>query len=284
MTIDNSNAAVAVPVEQWRNSKAKAILQEALSSREIPVSSKDMSAKDVFDKYSKCPEFGGVVYDSTFTRRLRDLRNQQKRKNEDEDVKVDWTKSSAKKFLKDAFKDGTISIDCTTNGGPEQVWELHCKNNPFFVGMHCNDAFKRRLKSVCDDFKRKEKRSKDDLLAYQVYIKNHPRPTHNYRGEPQWDGSDAQKFLKDDMKQGEHLKYDRPSQFRETRPEYLLFGKKAFRSHIHQEKRLKKLHNYLEHIKQGKEKERKQLLEKQTSQATTLQQKKARKEQNTFRT
>ena len=54
------------------------------------------------------------------------------------------------------------------------------------------------------------------------------------RGEPCWEGSDAQNLLKQDVDNGLHLQL-KPKQLRETRSEYKLFGVRKFQKHIDQE-------------------------------------------------
>ena len=55
------------------------------------------------------------------------------------------------------------------------------------------------------------------------------------------------------MKANKHVGM-KPQSFRETRPEYMMFSKTVFQKHIHQEKRLWKLENYLQAKAEGKKK------------------------------
>ena len=88
----------------------------------------------------------------------------------------------------------------------------------------------------------------------------------NHRGEPQWDGSDAQMFLKEDITAGKHLLYKTPSEFCATRDEYKALPKKVFRGHIHQEKRLRKLFNLINNKRNEKAQKQKQQQAKQQAQ------------------
>ena len=85
----------------------------------------------------------------------------------------------------------------------------------------------------------------DDKKVHDIFRKNHPIRTHNDKGELRWEGSLAEYYLKEDMAKDLHIGV-KPEDFRQTREEYLLFSKNVFRGHIHQEKKLKKLYNYLE--------------------------------------
>lgn len=53
---------------------------------------------------------------------------------------------------------------------------------------------------------------------------------------PRWDGSAAQRLLKEDIEEGEH-KQLQPRELRMTREEYQVFPLHVFRKHIHQEVR-----------------------------------------------
>lgn len=263
----------------WRTSAAKKLLQKALRNGDIPTDTKVMGPKAVYEKYKDHPEFDGIDYDNTFTRRLRDLRKQEIHVDDEKDVAVDWKNSAAKQFIKELFKSKTIPLDYSATIGAKQVWDLHCKNDPAFVGMNYNDTFKRRLKSVCDDHARKDERADKDLEAYLNYQKLHPRPTHNARGEPQWDGSKAQEWLKHDVTAGTHLEYEnKPSQLRLTRPEYQLFGVDTFRAHLHQELRLRKYYNYRDKKRNDDDAKVQKELKKQSAKAAKAEEAKAEKE------
>jgi hypothetical protein len=68
---------------------------------------------------------------------------------------------------------------------------------------------------------------------------NHPPPTHDCRGIPPWEGSDAERLLKQDMDDGLHDTM--PSiQLHSTRHEYGAFPPTVFRKHIDQERQYRK--------------------------------------------
>jgi hypothetical protein len=134
------------------------------------------------------------------------------------------------------------------------------------------------FRDVCDDFNKKEKRADNDHEAFLAFNKNHPRPTHNYRGEPQWDGSDAQRLLKEDVVAGVHLNYSTPSELRLSRPEYQVYGVDVFRAHLHQEKRLRKYYNFCDQDRAQKLEMRKEDFKKQQKKAQAAATAKAAKE------
>ena len=231
--------------ENWKNHPAKHLLRKALKDGDIPADSSQLGPKAVYEKYKHTDAFANMPYDSNFTRRLRDLRKRSTEKEDDK--KVDWQNHSAKKYLLEAFYDGTIPVGYSNSIGAQAVWDQHCKNNSLFEGMNYNEAFQRRLKSVEEKYSKKLERKAADRQAFDIYRRNHPIEPCNEAGELRWDGSDAQALLKEDMELGKHTEYaGRPRAFRETRPEYQQFSKKQIREHIQQEKRLGKFKNYLE--------------------------------------
>lgn len=77
--------------------------------------------------------------------------------------------------------------------------------------------------------------SATDEAALDHDRKLFPIPEFNYRGEPRWEGSSAQRLLKEDIKKGAHLTMT-PEEFYYSRPEYTnSYGLTIIRQHIYQE-------------------------------------------------
>ena len=131
---------------------------------------------------------------------LRLLRNKHKDGdlvNEDTIKKVIvWSKSAAKQYLKKAFREGLIPDNIDKKEDMKEIWDDLCEDNAAFARMEFDDAFVRRMRAVRDDYNKKVVRRDDDLKAFLAAKENHPTPEFNSRGEPQWNGSDAQKELK----------------------------------------------------------------------------------------
>ena len=156
------------------------------------------------------------------------------------------------------------------------MWKDHCEGHPAFARLKLNDEFKRRLKSVRDDYVLKAERCKHDLVAFQAAKKNHPTPEFNSRGEPQWNGSAAQAILKEMVALGEHAGIDpkdiwsgeAQKQFKEKhaagqacshiwingdlKATFQVYGLDTFRDHIYQEERLRKFNHYVSKLKKKK--------------------------------
>lgn len=70
----------------------------------------------------------------------------------------------------------------------------------------------------------------------------HPPPATNFRGEPYWEGSAAQKILKKNVADGVHRGM-RPADYYKLRPEFQQFLPKTIAGHVIQEERLIKFYH-----------------------------------------
>ena len=100
--------------------------------------------------------------------------------------------------------------------------------------MSFDQTFVRRFKSVSDDHKRKVAMCESDLAAFNAAKKNHPTPDVNARGEPQWNGSNAQKHLKELVAEGVTTD-QKPELLWKQNTEFQVYSKKTFQDHICQE-------------------------------------------------
>ena len=243
--------------EEWK--AVSDLLKAALLGNEIPVEPREMKPKVVWKKCkdSKHPAIQCVDYDNKqirdkFTRILRSKRSKHKDgdlENEGKKVIV-WKKSAAKQFLKLAFREKTIPTDYIDS---EWVWQNHCSTHPAFKRLKFDAAFTRRLDAVREDYIKKVSRCETDLEAYKIAKRNHPTPEFNCRGEPQWNGSEAQKRLKEIVSNGEHdAEGVSPKTLWESDERFQAYSLPTFRDHIYQEKRLLKFDYYLELLKQKK--------------------------------
>lgn len=242
--------------EQWK--EVRALLREGLLSNHIPVESTEMRPKVVWQKYMdeanpaiQCIDYDDKSIRDKYTRILRDVRKKHKNgdlENENKPKLIKWIKSLAKQVLKKAFRAEHISPTYTD---AKQVWNDHCKDHPAFKNMKYDDAFERRLGTVRDDYLKKLERSKIDQKAYTIAKENHPTPALNSRGEPQWNGSEAQRLLKELVAAGGQINKE-PKVLWASQAEYKVYTLKTFRDHIYQEQRLLKFERYLEQLKQTK--------------------------------
>ena len=162
---------------------------------------------------------------------------------------VDWRNHPARALLKEGFTSGTIPLNYSKTIKPRGVYNIF-QNHEAFKGMPYDGDFTRRLRSLREQMQERADRVIEDKAAFDVFRKNHPKMTHNAKGEPRWEGSDAELYLKEDIDANRHIGL-KPKAVQALRPEYGLFSLKKFRGHINQEQRLRKLQNYLRDKDQG---------------------------------
>ncbi|CAB9506772.1 hypothetical protein SEMRO_278_G106580.1 [Seminavis robusta] len=261
--------------QKWdENHPARILLLKEMNEGRIPLDSNEMGPAEVYYKYHSTVEFQveGMEYNSTFTSRLRRLREQIRRDQgkpekatktktarKKKDVSLTWNENHpARILLYKEIAEGRIPLD-EKEMGPAEVWCTYHDTLEFQMdGVEFNDNFATRLSSLRAIVKRDQGRAANDRKALEKAMKNHPVQELNHRGEPQWNGSLAQALLQQDMAEGKHETM-RPSELWEARPEYKeAFSRKDdFRWKIRQEIRTKKYLYTLEY--RAEEKLRKNL-------------------------
>ena len=98
-------------------------------------------------------------------------------------------------------------------------------------GMECSSNFASRLYVLRKIVSRYRYQASENKKTLVVSIRNHPPPTHNSRGEPQWNVSKTKRILDNNIEAGEHLKIN-TKELHETRDEYKLFKPTTFQFHI----------------------------------------------------
>ena len=174
---------------------------------------------------------------------------------EDED---EWQYSETKKLLIADLLSGAIPLD-SESMPPRVAYQQrpeYAESDPTYK------RFPSRLRSLRLQLIDKNDRAASDLddLAHDLLL--HPPKTHNYRGEPVWEGSEYQRLFRQDMDAGLHLTKT-PTEFHQSREEYYKnYPLKVFREHIHQEVRRRKFIHYLKKKAEKKEREGREKVQK----------------------
>jgi len=199
----------------------------------------------------------------------------------DEDLelvgKVPWLYHPLRAFLVEKIIAGQIPINYKLMR-PRDVWETFCDND-VFEGFEYDAAFTRRLLSLRKLVDEGKKRADKDLEAFNIARQNHPAPEQNHCGEPQWNGSEAQRLLKKDIDNNLHQTYW-PGHLHASKPAYQEFSLDTFRDHIYQEVQTRKYLYTLKFRAKEKEKERK---EKARKKALAAREKEKRDEEKAVR-
>jgi hypothetical protein len=146
---------------------------------------------------------------------------------------VPWNKSEAKKLLERDLASGMIPVSGREMGSHE-VYASRPEYAAFPV-----DLFTRRLASMRVLARSQNARRASDAVALMHDRQLRPQATHSSNGVPRWEGSDAERLLKDDISNGLHTQMT-PRALYNTRTEYQLFTLDQFRGHIYQENKRRK--------------------------------------------
>ena len=157
--------------------------------------------------------------------------------NRNNDNEPDWRKSEAKKILLQLIERGDIPSDGSM--APKVVWNAFCLPRHEFVEFTYM-RFPSRLQSLWKSHNDRVLHTTGDSAALVHDRLLFPAATHNHRGEPRWEGSEAQRLLKLDVDEQNHETMT-PIQLYRSRPEYYEnYPLLVFQKHIYQEVRLRK--------------------------------------------
>ena len=124
----------------------------------------------------------------------------------------------------------------------QELWDEIWVGNPVFDDFpFCPKRYKDRIESLQEIVQRYHYWANFDDEALAKDLERHPPPARNLKGQLRWEGSDAQRYLKEDIANEKH-KYVgyTPRHFRTTRPCYMLIDLDVFRKHIDQYKQARK--------------------------------------------
>jgi hypothetical protein len=214
--------------QPWQDSPAQRILSDLLASGAIQ---DDMKPKEVYQEF--CQEhqaFVGFLY-KNFSRRLRAMRQQ--RTDHGGELQP-WHNSAAQRMLCRSLESAEIPGDMK----PRAVYDTFCAPHSEFDGF-LYAKFASRLR-----YMRTQLNNQDDRAAIEMADMNHDRLLFpvlavNHHGEPRWDGSEAERFLKIDIAEGRHTTMT-PRDLHATRTAYQQHVLQRFRSHIYQQVRKSK--------------------------------------------
>lgn len=147
---------------------------------------------------------------------------------------ITWNKSKAKELLEADLATGRIPCD----GRQMRAQEVY-QTRPEYATVSL-DTFRKKLAYLRKTTREANEQRAADATAYAQDRLLHPYTTHNNNGVPRWEGSDAQRFLKDDITAGLHTQM-KPKELYGMRAEYYeVFSLDKFRGHIAQEVKSRK--------------------------------------------
>jgi hypothetical protein len=172
-----------------------------------------------------------------------------------------WKDCDARELIIKDLEEGVVPLyenRCTV----EEAWEHRYLNGtlPGFEEIVFSQ-FEANFEKLRKLIQKKFAAASTDEKDMAAFLQRNPKPTHNHRGEPNWDAHAAKQFLCDDLINGEDADLT-AHEFRRTRPEYKEFTLEIFRRHIYQEQRRQRFINWLEHKRNKTEEKRKKRVAK----------------------
>jgi hypothetical protein len=167
---------------------------------------------------------------STLQNTINDGETQSKEDKMAPKKKKGWRYCATKKLLSEDILSGAIPEDMHWH---DVYWQ-----RPEYAESKW-DLFAGRLDSLRQQISHAKDRNTTEEAALVHDRALFPIPTHNHRGEPRWDGSEAQRLLKEDVAAGIHETM-KPQQLYQTHPQYNDYSLAVFRGHLYQEVRFVK--------------------------------------------
>lgn len=153
-----------------------------------------------------------------------------------EEPEIKWEDSEAYQLLKQDLNDGTVPTEVDPNMPTRSIYMMRPE-----YAEYDPEKFSSRLSGLRAIVRRANTRAEEDEAAFLVFIANHPISLASSKGYPQWQGSEAQQFAKEDIKNKVHQQEDGYRKMYNLRPDiYGPFGFKAFSDKVRQEIRTAK--------------------------------------------
>jgi hypothetical protein len=156
---------------------------------------------------------------------------------------VNWRDGIQRMILLYDLQQGILPVDAEEVTAEEAFFDVYRHMNEFAQVPF--RQFSDRLRDHRVQVQRMFNRSSQEEIALDHDWRLHPRQTHNHRGEPVFDMSEAKEKLRTDVENNVHTTM-KPGELQKRFPEYAPFKKNTFKHRIYQEVRRKKFMFYLD--------------------------------------
>jgi hypothetical protein len=167
-------------------------------------------------------------------------KSKSKPKEEHKEPDISWRDSDAKKLLYKDLRRGNVPAKAKDqhNKSTMKLKNIYVMRPEYLEYRY--DMFSSRLSSLRSTFSTNTHRAEDDLAAFDVYVINNEVSTMSHKGYIQWQGSESQRLVQEDIKDGTMAEYAEEKfpkmKFWQSRPEYYdEFPLHVFRDKIYQE-------------------------------------------------
>jgi hypothetical protein len=160
----------------------------------------------------------------------KEQERQEKTSRNFKEPKTKWKNSEAKRRLYNLILEGVIADE---DNDTEDLQEIYFMDEEFV--KYDYGKFKNRLSQLRAKIEGLNNRAKDDLEAFENYKANHKPSLFSHYGYVQWQGSEAQDLLLEDIQKEKHKEMT-PRELWLSRSEYQNeFPLHAFRNKLYQE-------------------------------------------------
>lgn len=168
--------------------------------------------------------------------------------------KIKWEKSMAKKLLYNDIVEGRVPLDPKDDDNGQLNLKGIYSMRPEY-SEYDYDKFSGRLSSVRKTIRDFQKKASQDRKRFDRFKDRNPVSELSHKGYIQWQGSEAQELLRQDIREKKHENMSKMDLWG-SQPEYFTeFPLDAFRDKLYQEIRTAKYLHTLEH--KGKKKKKK---------------------------
>ena len=148
--------------------------------------------------------------------------------------KTKWRKSEAKKLLYKDIMEGRVPIDAKEDGNNKLALKDIYSLRPEYAEYDYN-KFSSRISSIRSTMKKNISRAKDDQAAFDLYVETNPVSYFSHKGYIQWQGSESQRLLQEDIANGRLEEWGKMELWQSRQEYHFEFPLKEFRDKIDQE-------------------------------------------------
>lgn len=181
-------------------------------------------------KHFKVVEEGGTFFDDAEARAAISAHEKDVGFKE---PKISWRKSLAKKVLYNFLLDGTVPVN--DEDGTMTIEDIILLHED--LALYNPAKLPERLERLRQNLRDCEKRAEVDEVAFERYKANHKPSLFSHKGYIQWQGSNAQELLWDDIEAGKLNTMNAGELWRSTKAYQDEFPLDAFRKKVEQEVR-----------------------------------------------
>ena len=122
--------------------------------------------------------------------------------NKDKEPDIPWAKSKAKRLLYKEILRGDVPLeskyaDNTSTMKLKDIYMMHPE-----YAEYKYEKFSGRLSSLRKTISVNQKRADDDQDAFDLFVQNNPISYYSQKGYIQWQGSESQRLLREDLRLG----------------------------------------------------------------------------------